>query len=367
MADDAATELARQLASKFGLQQSPMAKGGMLLNAILGTLGKSAEERNKASRVAPPINKPLPRIVPDGKGNLIDLNTGGVVGKVGPQSKAATPGLLQHALDYAYSGLKQAGETAAGQTRKSGDILRAVQAGKSIPKGQSGSLLQSALGMAPMGMISPANWASTEPEVKALINVLGDKFPNFFKKILGDPRELLTLTAPSKAADMGPLASSLGEYVPLSGGASGGIKLSPDIFSNIEGTAQPVLAHEMQHYLNAAMPEFKGTASTVSGAIDPAVGDKYERIASMIHDQLPRGGRGSLSQRLGQSMFLKSGGVPQELEGLVQKAGSPQALLPHLQKAAFDEALAHLTEHTVRQGTPQGLLDLATQMGVGAQ
>jgi len=85
-------------------------------------------------------------------------------------------GLLEDILGFAKEGLQQAGQTAAGQTQKSGDILKAIQAGKPIPKGQSGSLLQSVLGIAPMGMISPAAWKGLEPEAKAALTTFLDKY-----------------------------------------------------------------------------------------------------------------------------------------------------------------------------------------------
>jgi len=80
---DVATDLAREIAESMTPGGSDIFKGlGGLLDMIL---------QPQKSKAPPPTNKRLPRIVPDGKGNLIDLNTNKPVGRVSsaPQKPTA--------------------------------------------------------------------------------------------------------------------------------------------------------------------------------------------------------------------------------------------------------------------------------------
>ena len=89
---DAATELTRGLVESITPGGSDIFKGfGGLLDMILG--GATP----KSTKTAPPINQRLPRIVPDGKGGFIDLNTNKPVGKVADGSDSNINKLIRAA------------------------------------------------------------------------------------------------------------------------------------------------------------------------------------------------------------------------------------------------------------------------------
>lgn len=197
-------------------------------------------------------------------------------------------------------------------------------------------------------MISPGMWKSTEPEMKALMNVLGDRFPRLFSKVLEAPRDLATLIQKPDVKDLAAGLSAVADFRNM-GDKLARIRMAP--FNDAE-KAVPVLAHEMGHYVH--QPLLK--------AYSP---ESMEATANKIHNVLPKGGRGSLQGRLGQLEFVRAGGVPQELAPVGAKLGR-EGLIKALQQISLDEGFAYLTEHSTRRGAPQNLLDLANQFGVSA-
>jgi hypothetical protein len=225
------------------------------------------------------------------------------------------------------------------QTQKA---FQQVQKTGKLPEGYTSSLLG--------GMISPTNWKMTDPETKALINTVSDKFPDFFSKVLKAPRDLVSmitdLTKPQ--GGVAQAGRTLGDFTNV-GDKMARMRIAPFASSEAESRI-PIVAHEMQHYLNDPKLNVAGPAA--------------QSLAEKIWKVLPEKGRGSLNMRLGQIGQLESGQIPEELKNIHDLIG-PEATKGLMQKAAFDEGLAHLTEHTARPGAPQELQDMAKQFGVG--
>jgi hypothetical protein len=212
-------------------------------------------------------------------------------------------------------------------------------------------LISSVAGINPIGgVISPQNWKTMAPEAKALTNLVADKAPSFFEKIMSDPRELMTsIGKVSDVADR-PGFKSLASY-----SGEGGINLNPSVLGMGQEKSMPVLAHEMQHYLNE--PDMLNMLAR--GKVSP---ETQESVANKIWKVLPENGRASLDMRLGQINQMKAGSVPSELTDMVNDLGHEDTL-KLLRTTALDEGLAHLTEHTMR-GTP-GVNKMAGDLGVG--
>ena len=115
---DAATDLARSLVESLTPGGSPIMQSlGGLLEMLKGK--------------PPPTNQRLPRIVPDDKGNLIDLNTGGVVGRVSNNNPPPNTNIAQMMRDaLAQRTLQQQGSVMARsekpQWRKESPLIDAV-------------------------------------------------------------------------------------------------------------------------------------------------------------------------------------------------------------------------------------------------
>lgn len=156
-------DIAKEVARTFGLQNSGWAEGGGLLNNIMQMILGSGNKANQNKASPPSINKPLPRIVPDGKGNLIDLNTNQVVGKDNQKisSPSQSSGLMNDVLGFMKEGLTNFGGDLKGKT----DLMNKVAMGK----GSDEDLRQIAkLGPILGGILGPIRTADQKQVIKAL-------------------------------------------------------------------------------------------------------------------------------------------------------------------------------------------------------
>lgn len=279
-------DIAEGLVNEF----SP-APGGVLSDMgrfILNLMGASKQ----VGKNAPPLNAPLPRIVPDGKGGFIDLNTNK---SVPGRSSAADQLYRQYVADQ--------------ELNKAGSVMGSAKGDKIADRASQGPLLNAlsqVINMAnpadwmggfgnSMAQIPAGAWRNMQPEAKALLNVIADKFPDFFGKVLKADTPLLTSIAPAaKMPDAyGTLATyrpsvSLANRVGQPEAANKPINALMNVRSDqVQSIDTPV--HELQHYLN--YPRVQGTDSA-----DAAT------IGMLLSEILPQGGRnqGSLLKRMNE-------------------------------------------------------------------
>lgn len=229
-----------------------------------------------------------------------------------------------------------------------------------------------------------------QPEAKAALNMIADKFPEFFKRVLQSPESLLAdvRTRPQLPGALG----QLDRLNPLLNKLS----IREDVTAGDPNRLMEVVMHELQHHLNVG--RVTGTAPRDAST-----------IGTLLHDILPKTEQGSLNKRLGelgQDVGLGPAGYskvePAELakslgydwtalsperkaqftemglrEGNPMRAASykipgtyikGQPWGDFLQQTVMDEGLAHLAEKTAYPPTPetQPLHDLAAKLGVGA-
>lgn len=238
--------------------------------------------------------------------------------------------------------------------------------------------MQSA-GGALAGIISPSNWKSMQPEMKALMNVLGDKFPAVMQKVLANPREFML----KHAGDMG-MGAPLGTMdIRTPGHAL--LSMRKDQTKNAD-----VLMHELQH----------GFSHPRVAATDPA---DAATIGMLGREILPQQQPGSLVNRMEQ--YIQSD-HPSRINGPLRDLAANDAKIAReaqtyntqtppapfaggtgyykpgesspdfYGRAMMDEFLASLSEHSIPRNSglqgktpwPPGqydLMDLAKKMGVG--
>ena len=378
MAEDPLSELMRAIAEGF----TPVKLG----QRLAGSPNKPA-----GNKAGPPINKRLPRIVPDGKGNLIDLNTNAVVGKAPAQPSASKPSVFEplSKIPQAFmSGLGESGQQILSDIsdvlsgKFVGPLSRISQVAGELPIGKmakQGSAVAKSI-------ITPKTWHLMEPEAKAMLNNLADKFPDLFKKIMDSPTKLMANVSESMPGLLGSLATnktakSFADKLNRPDLLDKPISAYMDVVkSQVKESTVP---HEVQHFLN--FPKIQATDPADAGT-----------IGMLLSDVLSGKSQGSLQQRMqefrgtriparppptptvwkGASHVSRAvntaanapveGPAAQSLvnagEGYY-KTGEPRS--DFLQRAMMDEGLAHLAEQTIKPQGDKTLMDLALKLGVG--
>ena len=285
---------------------------------------------------------------------------------------------------------------------RAGSVMAPSRVAQRAQESAQGPLMSTVLDMLKMGGLDPttvggpahslaaiAPLSKTQPEAKAALNMIADKFPEFFKRVIESPQELVSNILPK-------------QYMP---GALGQVERINPLVNRMsirqDMTADPnklleVIMHEMQHHLNV-------------GRVTGTAPEDASTIGSLLHDILPKTQQGSLNKRLGelgQDVGIGPAGFAQmppeeiaktfgkdwaslspELKARYTVHGLEPPTRPRaadfqipgtyikdqpwgdfLQQTVMDEGLAHLAEKTAYPPTPetQPLHDLAAKLGVGA-
>lgn len=125
-----------------------------------------------------------------------------------------------------------------------------------LPQGLVGSIA----GVTPIaGSISPSVWKGVAPELKARVNQLADRAPQFFKQILEDPRALMMQATPKEAMNR-----ALGQIERVNPNLNM-MRIRSDQLGGMSNSVLGTILHELQHTQNidrfANMP--KEDASTI--------------------------------------------------------------------------------------------------------
>lgn len=394
MADDAASELARNIVQGFTPTDGWLAKGGSFLNNLLSGFMKESSAGNGGNlgdrRSAPPLQQPLPRIVPNQAGDLIDLNTGKAVGRVGPQSKE-TSLLNTVAGNYKTDQqLEKAGsvmapskvadrETLQNQGPLMYTLLNMLKGGGLDPTTASGPTG----GGANLAHITPGTWASMEPNTKNVLRKFFDKFPDVENAVQKVGTKLLPNILPKEQVGEGLLgmvnreAGAAGEPIDV-------MKLlkSPRLpgFNPSEET----LIHELQHHINgprvtATDPADAGTIGLLGNDILASRGADRNSLAYRIGQLERQGGLGgdptNMVKRSGWQQFtpqtkaaITHGYSPYQSSKMINDPylGKEGPTGDFLNRMMMDEFLSHLSQHTVTGGD-KALVDLANKLKVGTK
>lgn len=381
MPNDIASGLANELTPAPTGAMSDMGK------FILNLIGAA---RNMGKAQPPPLNQKLPRIVPDGKGGFMDLNTNA------PVSGRSTPAPKQTSAVDPYLRNYQADQ----ELNKAGSVMGSDKGNQIANRASQGPLLNAVSQVAnmanpidwmggfgnSMANIPTGVWKNMQPEAKALLNVLGDKFPQFFEKVLGSKTPLMASVL--DAAKMPEAYGTMATYRPSLAlanklGTPEAANTPINALMNVRADQTGNLGtgvHELQHYLN--YPRVAGTN-----------GPDAATIGMLLGELLPQGGRnqGSLMRRANEYNAVAPMGVegpmasmanadffkPRMAEKFNNVVGQTplhggegyykvgESLPDFTGRAMMDEGLAYLGEHGQTANPQQSLLDLAKSLGVG--
>ena len=382
MAEDPVSELMRAIAEEL----TPVKLGDRLSN-----IGKAPSSKP----IAPRINQRLPRIVPNDKGELIDLNTGKVVGRT---SAADTPGIVNplSKIPGAFlSGLNESGNQILSDINDlmsgkfAGPLGRMAQVAGELPIGRLAKGGKAAV----QNIVDTKTWKLMQPEARAVLNNIADTYPALFKKVMDSPTKLMasiTENMPGLLGSMGitkiskEVAKKAGQPNLTDTPTHGIMNLIPKAARD---KVTPV--HEIEHFLK--FPKIQATDPADAGTIGLLLSDLLPRkeqgslarriseyYSTVVPQSPPRTAGGpnvsqnwkamSPAQRAVSSAYTAPAELPRAQELVNAGAGyykTGEPMVDFLGRTMMDEGLAHLSEQTVKSSKNQPLMDLAMKLGVG--
>ena len=330
---DAATDLAKDMAMKF----TPLG----WLDSILKQLPTGEPKKS------PPVPRgPLPRIVPNEKGELIDLNTGKAVGRVSSNTQpkgdiyplGQDQGLVTDVVNFALNNLYQYSNKFGETNQKRAQLFKQLKSGEKADPSLMRDLVQEATNVNPAGVIAPTG----NRVLKGLFEELRKRAPGLVKQADELSQTVFPYLVPG---EMMPVANSLGVFRRSGTMPKGEIHLRG---ARPQAEQVDTLGHELRHFLTGFDPKFSG--KNPSHALE---------TAQQLTEMMPW----SQNRAMRESYLPSNEASPTILQNLARmKPGSS----PHASNA-YDESLAYLTEALMQgnKGGDPALEAIANALGQG--